>query len=80
MFGKEDAFPKYIDELGVVGRVFDGVFEVGDVFAVDAENGEKFVPEGVFLAAFVGLVFVVGGEVLCGGLELEQGFHRLGFL
>ncbi len=80
VFGKEDAFPKYIDELGVVGRVFDGVFEVGDVFAVDAENGEKFVLEGVFLAAFVGLVFVVGGEVLCGGLELEQGFHRLGFL
>nr|WP_192892242.1 hypothetical protein [Neisseria meningitidis] len=47
MFGKEDALPKYIDELGVVGRVFDGVFEVGDVFAVDAENGEKFVLEGL---------------------------------
>lgn len=41
VFGKEDALPKYIDELGVVGRVFDGVFEVGKVLKeiVALENG-----------------------------------------
>ena len=75
MFSQEDAFPKDIDKLGVVARVFNGVFEVGDVFAVYAENGEKFIPKGVFFTAFVGLVFVVVGEILGGGLELEQGFH-----
>jgi len=53
VFCQEDAFPKDIDKLGVVARVFNGVFEVGDIFAVYAENGEKFIPKGVFFTAFV---------------------------
>ena len=75
MFCQEDAFPKDIDKLGVVARVFNGIFEVNDVFAVNAENRKKFIPKSVFFTAFVGLVFIVVGEILCSALELEQGFH-----
>lgn len=75
MFCQEDAFPKDIDKLGVVARVFNSIFEVDDVFTVYAENCKKFIPKGVFFTAFVGLVFIVVGEILCGALELEQGFH-----
>ena len=41
MFCQEDAFPKDIDKLGVVARVFNGIFEVNDVFAVMTENQQK---------------------------------------
>ena len=53
---KQPARPEYVGKFGVPAAVFDGVFGGGGAEAVQPENGEKFVPKGVFfgtLALFV---------------------------
>ena len=58
------ARPEHIGKLGAAFAVLDLVFHGGGAVAVEIEDGEKFVPEGIFLGALAGLVFPAFGELL----------------
>ena len=60
---KQPARPEYVGKFGVPSAVFDGVFGGGGAEAVQPENGEKFVPKGVFFGTFALFVLEAAGKL-----------------
>ena len=63
VLAKQPARPKYVGKFGVPAAVFDGVFGGGGAEAVQPENGEKFVPKGVFFGTLALFVLEAAGKL-----------------
>jgi len=54
MLGNHDAGPEEIDEVVLAFEVVYGLFETGVGTAMDTEDLEEFIPEGLGFSALAG--------------------------
>jgi hypothetical protein len=78
LFDDQGPGPEQVDAaLGAVDP-FGGAFVGGDPFAVDVEDAEEVVVEGLGVGDFVAIIGMIGSEGFCAGADFGPGQSHAG--